>query len=110
MSLTIPVSCISDTSSSYRVSFLFDLLKLLSFDELDLFDDESEDDGSGSRSPGTCNFPFCSGNFVVSFSGLGSGIFVPTGIESIGDIVLLFMFIPRVVDSLEYFHLVESLG
>ena len=37
---------------------------MLSFDKLDLFDDESEDDGYGSGSPGTCVFPFCSGKYV----------------------------------------------
>ena len=56
MSLTSPVSCLSDASSSYFVSFLFDLLELISFDQFYLFDDESGNDGSGSGSPGTCSF------------------------------------------------------
>ena len=71
------------------LSFLTNLLELLSFEELDLFNDESDDDGSGSRSPGTWYFPFCSGNSIGCFSGVGSGVFVPTEIESIGDVVLL---------------------
>ena len=71
------------------IAFLkFDLLKLVSFDELDLFDNESGDDGSGSWSAGTCDFPFCSdqsvgsvGEYVDSGSAVGSGVFFPTGIE-----------------------------
>ena len=65
---------------------------MLSFDKLDLFDDESEDDGYGSGSPGTCVFPFCSGKYVGiagksvgRVCGVGSGVFVSTEIESIGD-------------------------
>ena len=38
----------------------------MSFDELNFFGDESDNDGSGSRSPSTCAFPFCSGKFVGS--------------------------------------------
>ena len=67
--------------------FLIDLLEFLSFDELDFFDDESDNDGSGSRSPDTCTFPFCSskcvgnvGKDVGGVSGVGSGVFIPTGI------------------------------
>ena len=75
------------------------LLELLSFDELDFFDDESDDDGSGSGSPGTCAFPFCSGNSSGSFSGVGSGVFVLTGIDSIDDVVLLVVFVPRGAES-----------
>ena len=41
-------------------------MELLYFDKLDLFNDESDDDGSESGSPGTCAFPFCSGKSVVS--------------------------------------------
>ena len=44
---------------------LIDLLDFLSFDELYIFDDESENDGSGSGSPCTCAFPFCSRNTLV---------------------------------------------
>ena len=79
---------------------------MLSFDKLDLFDDESDSDGSGSGSPGTCAFPFCSGKYVGSVgksvggvSGVGSGVFVPTGIESIDDVVMLVVFVPRGVES-----------
>ena len=71
---------------------------MLSFNELNLFDDQSDDDDSGSGSPGTCAFPFCSGKSVGSVSGVSSGVFVPTGIYSIGDVVLLFVFVPRGVE------------
>ena len=86
--------------------FLIGLLKLLSFGELDLFGDESNDDVSVSGSPGTCKFPFCSiksvgsvGESVVHVCVIGSGVFFPTGIESIGDIVPLVVFIPKGVGS-----------
>ena len=44
-------------------------------------DDESDDDGSGSVSPGMCDFPVCSVNSVGRVSGIGSGVFVMTGIK-----------------------------
>ena len=99
MSLTRPVSCVSDFFSSYRFLFLIDLLELLFFDELYLFDDDYEHDGSGSGSPGMCDFPFFYRKSVGSVSGVGSEVFVPTGIKSIGDVVLLVVFVPRGVDS-----------
>ena len=78
----------------------------MSFDKLYLSDDESDNDGSGYGSPSTCAFPFCSGKFVGSVGesigrvrGVGSRVFVPTGIESIGDVVPLFVFVPIGVDS-----------
>ena len=78
----------------------------MSFDKLYLFDDNSDDYGSGSDSPGTCAFPFCSGKSVRSVGkyvgcihGVGSGIFVPTGIESIGDVFPLVVLVPRGVQS-----------
>ena len=65
-----------------------------------MFKDESDDDdGSGSGSPGMHTFPFCSRNYVGRVSGVGSGVFVPTGIESICNFVLLILFVPRGVDS-----------
>ena len=68
---------------------------MLSFDESYSPNDESDDDGSDSRSAGTCDFPFCFeksvgrvGDFVGSADvsvgsvcGAGSGVFIPTGIE-----------------------------
>ena len=81
---------------------------MLSCDELYLFGDESNDDGSVSGSPGTCAFPFCSGKSVgsvdeavvrVCVCGLGYGVFVLTGIESIGDVVPLVVFVPKGVES-----------
>ena len=74
-------------------------MELLSFDEFDLFDDESDDDESGSRSPGTSAFLSCPEKSVGRVSSVGSDVFVPTGIKSIGEIVLLVMFVPRAVKS-----------
>ena len=79
--------------------FLINLLELLSLDKLDLFDDESDNDGYGSGPPGTCAFPFCSGNYFGHVSGVGSVIFVLAGIDSIGDDVLFVMLVPRGVES-----------
>ena len=66
-----------------------------------MFDDESDNFGSGSGSPGTCAFLFCSGKSVGSagesvggISGVGSGVFFLTGIESIGDVFPLVVFVP----------------
>ena len=77
----------------------------MSFDELDFFG-EYENDRSGSGSPGTFSFLFCSGNSVGSsgesvgsVSGVGFGGFVPTGIESLGDFVLLVVFVSIGFDS-----------
>ena len=60
----------------------------MSFEELDFFD-ESENDGSGSGSPGKS---------VGSADDVDLGNFVPTGIESLGDVVPLVMFVPRGVE------------
>ena len=79
---------------------------MVSFDELDPFDDESEDYRSESGSAGTCAFTFRFdesvgrvNESVGHFSGVGSGVFSLTGIESIGDVVLLFVFVPKGVES-----------
>ena len=60
---------------------------------------------SGSGSPGTFVFPFCSkksvgtvGESIVNVSGLGSGDFFLTGMESLDHFILLFVFVPRVVE------------
>ena len=77
----------------------------MSFDELDFFD-ESENDESGSGSPGMFAFPFSSEKSVGSavesvgsVSGIGFGDFVTIGIKSHGDVVPLVVFVPRGVDS-----------
>ena len=44
-------------------------------------------------------FPFCYENYVGCVSGVGSVCFVPTGIEAIGDVVLLVVFVPIGVES-----------
>ena len=46
-----------------------------------------------------CNFPFFPGNYVGLVCGVGSGVFVPTRIESIGDVFPLVVFVPRRVES-----------
>ena len=83
----------------------------MSFDELCLFNDEYDNDGSISRSPGTRAFPFLSGKTVGSagesvgsVSGVGSVHFVPILIESVGDFFRCLSFYqeessPNVVDS-----------
>ena len=71
----------------------------MSFDKLYFFDDECDNDGSGSSSPGTFDFPFSSGKSVGSVSGICSGNFVPIEIESVGDFFQLVVFVPRGVDS-----------
>ena len=63
------------------------------------FDDESDDDGSGSGSPSTCTFPFFSGNSVGRVSGVRSGVFFLSGIESIVDVVPLVVSVPRGIKS-----------
>ena len=77
---------------------------MVSLHKSDLFDDESDDDGT---------FPFCFddsvghvgdsvalvGKSVGRVSGVESGIFVPTGIESIGGVVPLVVFVPKGVKS-----------
>ena len=93
---------------------------MLSVDESDLPDDESEGDGSDSGSSGTCVFPFrfedsvgCVDDSVGRVDnsvrhiddsvgrvcGVGSGVFIPIIIESIGDIIPLVVFVPIGVDS-----------
>ena len=80
---------------------LFDFIYLLSSDESDPINDESDDDGSDSGSSGTYYFP----NFLVvygsvgSVNGLGSGIFAPTGVESKCLIFVFIVFVPTGVKS-----------
>ena len=72
-------------------------------------DDGSDDDGSDSGSAGMCDFPFCFdesvgrvGKYVGSVSGVGPGVLVLTGIESIGDVGEVFrlvVFVPIGVES-----------
>ena len=86
---------------------------MVSTDKLDSLDDDSGDDGSYSRSAVTCSFPFrfedsvgcvddsvsCVNDSVGHVCGVGSGVFVLIGIESIGDIVMLSLFAPIGVES-----------
>ena len=85
MGLTNHLSCFHD-AFSFLSRFFF-------------LNDESDNYGSGSGSSGTCAFPFCSGNYVGRVSGICSGVFVPTGIKSISDVISLVVFVPRGVES-----------
>ena len=92
---------------------LLNFLNFLSSYKAYFLNDESENDGSESGSAGTCAFPFCFdesvgrvGDSVVRFDdsvgcvrGMKFGVFVPTGIESIGEIVPLVAFIPKGVKT-----------
>ena len=69
------------------IAFLFTQFSVIAvFRRIRFFDDESDYDGCGSSSPGTCAFPFCSVKYVGGVNGIGSSVFVPTVIESIGDV------------------------
>ena len=82
------------------IAFLFNFFTGIAIlQRIIFFDDESDNDGSGSGSPGTCAFPFCSVNSISRVSGVGFSVFVLTGIESIGDVVMLVVFVSREVDS-----------
>ena len=70
---------------------------LMSSDESDLIDDDSDYDGSDSGSSGTyyfCTFSFCFEDSVGSVSSLGSGVFAPIGVEPEGDIFVFDVFVP----------------
>ena len=104
-SLTRPVSCVSNNFSLYRFYF-FDLLELVSLNESDSIDCESDYDGSDYRYAGTCALPIhfdeSVGHVGDSFgrvSGMGYVVFVLTGIESIGDVVPLVMLVRKGVES-----------
>ena len=63
-------------------------LQLLSSYRSDFLDDESDDDGSNSGSAGKCAFHFCFEEYVCRVydsigrvRGMGSGVFILTGIE-----------------------------
>ena len=73
-----------------------------------MLEDEYDDDGSDSGSAVVCAFPFrfddsvgyvddsvsCVDDSVCQVCGVGYGIFVPIGIESIGDFFLFVIFVP----------------
>ena len=71
-----------------------------------MLDDESDNDGYDPGSAGTCAFHLrfeesvgCVDDSVGRVHGVGSGVFVPKGIESIGDVVPLVVSIPIGVES-----------
>ena len=82
---------------------------MVSFDKSDPFNDESDDGGSISGSSGTGTFPFCFDdtvghvedsvgrvdNSIGRVSGVGSGVFDLTLIDSIGDVFLLVVFVTK---------------
>ena len=70
--------------------------------------DESDDDGSNSGSDGTYTFYFLFGESIGRVCGVGYGVFVSTGIDSIGDIFPLVVPIPIGFNSIVD-QLIESL-
>ena len=75
----------------------FDWMYLLSSDESDSLDDESEDDGYDSGSSCTYFFYAFSLRFddsVNSVSGLGYVVFVPKVVDSKCDIFVFDVFVP----------------
>ena len=79
---------------------------MLSSEKSDSLDDEPENDGYDSGSAGTCAFTFRFDeyvgrvdNFVGRVRGVGSGVFLMTGIDSIGEVVPLVVFVPIGVES-----------
>ena len=97
-----------------RIAFLFNQFTgiVIIWQTIFLYE-ESDSFGSRSGSPGTCDFPFCSvksvgsvGKLVGRFCRVGSRVFVLTGIDSIGDVFLLFVFVPRGAES-KYGWLIE---
>ena len=74
---------------------------MLSSNKSYLLDDEYDNDGYDSGSAGMRAFTFhfeesvgCVDDSVGHVRGVESGVFVPTGIESIGDVVPLVVFVP----------------
>ena len=86
---------------------------MVPFEELDLLEDEYDDEGSYSGSTVTCAFHFCFDEYfgcvrdyvgcvddsVGCVSGVGYDVSPLTGIESIGDVVLLVIFVQKGVKS-----------
>ena len=124
MSLASPFSCVSEVFflivlldfvfsvfSIFSVFSVFSVISRIRFvlDSIfssfavirksDSLDDESEDGGSDFGSAGTCAFPFHFDNSIGHVRGVGSGGFVPKGIESICDIVMLVVIITIGVES-----------
>ena len=76
---------------------IFDFLYILSSDESYSLDDEYDKLGYDSGSSGTYSFHAFSlrfDNYVVSVCVLGSGVFVPTGVESKVNIFAFDAFVP----------------
>ena len=76
-------------------------MSLLSSEECNFPHDESDDDGSESGSYGTYyfrDFYLRFEDYVVSVSGLGSGAFAQTGVESKFDIFAFDVFVPTGVE------------
>ena len=82
------------------IEFMFNwFTRVFIVQRIRFFNDESDNDGSGSGSAGTCAFPFCSdesvssvGKFVGRVCGMGSGVVVPRGIQSISGFFSLVVF------------------
>ena len=98
MSLTIYVFYVYDDFVLLLFLILY-FLHLLSLYESDLLDDDYGNDGSDSRSSDTCYFPLRFDKYVGCVSGLGSGVFVPAGVDFKGDVYAFVMFVPTGVES-----------
>ena len=75
---------------------------LLSLEESDSLDDKFDYDGSDYGCSGTCYFTTFSSVFdesVGHISGLGSGVFIPTRVDSKGNIFVFVVFISIGVKS-----------
>ena len=86
--LKIPVLCVSKSCP-----LLLDFLYLLSSEKSGLLNDESDNNWSDSRSYGTCDFPLHYYEHVGHVSVLGSGVFVPIGVESKCDVFAFVVFV-----------------
>ena len=73
-------------------TLLLDFLYLLSSEESDYLNDESDDDGYDSGSSGTCDFTLSFDESIGRVSGLGSGVFFSIGVKSKCDVDIFFWF------------------
>ena len=94
------------SSAKSESLLIIDFLQFLLFDQSDFLEDESNNEGSDSGSAGTYDFLFSFYDFfgrvgesVGCVSGVGSDVFSPTRIKSIGDVLLEVVFLPKGVNS-----------
>ena len=87
------------SSAESDLLLLLDLLHFMLSGESDLLNYEYENNGSDSGFSGRCFFTFHFYDPVGRVSGLGSGVFVPTGLDSKYDVFTFFLFVSIVFDS-----------